>query len=115
MGIRDVLTKLKIQREGIAQGIKEASLALYSKEKLALLLWSSLLEDLIWMASGPKETQALIQQGVALEKIWTPKAIIAMSQLPGASCPIPEDLSVQDALDLFRAKIVKVQGGEDQS
>ena len=108
MDIRDVLSKLRMQREGISQGINEVSLGLYASEHLALLLWSRLLEDLVWLASGPKEAHSLIQQGVSPEKIWTPRALIAMAQLPGGS-PLPEDLTVQDALDLLGAQIIKVK------
>jgi hypothetical protein len=70
------------------------------------------LEDLIWMASGPRQAQALIQTGVQPEKIWTPLAITTMADLPEA-CPLPEDLTVSDALDLFGGRIIRVMV-EDQ-
>jgi hypothetical protein len=42
MGIRDVLHQLRMQREGVPQTIKEASLALFAQERLALLLFGRL-------------------------------------------------------------------------
>jgi len=112
MAIRDVLQQIRMEKEGISQTISGASLALYAQEKMALLIWSALLEDTLWIASSPRQAQALIQTGVNPEKIWTPRAIIAMAELPEGCC-LPEDLTVSDALDLFGGRIIRVMV-EDQ-